>query len=128
MGKHIDEKTKALCYFYRHPPPQSGIQATPYTKIPSLIPCTPRLRVHQVRNAVQTFHLKKKTRGRAKGFRKTTPAEDQLIMRIFFQNSTAIGELRGIEGRVERAASSLEVQGVPSYSSKSASREGVRHG
>ena len=67
MGKHMDEKTKALCYFYRHPPPKSGVQPMPFCKIPSLLPCTPRPHVHQVRKAVKTFHFKKKTKGRAKG-------------------------------------------------------------
>ena len=26
MGKHMDAKTTALCYFYRHPPWQSGVK------------------------------------------------------------------------------------------------------
>ena len=27
MGKHMDEQTKALCYFYRNPPAGSGVNA-----------------------------------------------------------------------------------------------------
>ena len=30
LGKHMDAKTTALCYFYRHPPRKSGVKPVPF--------------------------------------------------------------------------------------------------
>ena len=85
MGKHMDAKTRALCYFYRHPPRNSGVKPVPYRKIPRLLPVRPRPTRQQVWTAVRTFHSDQKSRGRKKGFRKTTPAEDRCILRAFYK-------------------------------------------
>ena len=57
MGKHMDAKTTALCYFYRHPPRQSGVKPVPYRKIPKLLPVGPLPTLNQVWRAVKTFHV-----------------------------------------------------------------------
>ena len=87
----MDERSRALCYFYRHPPPGSGVKPVPFTKIPTLVPAKPRLRPDQVRMAVKRFHLKQKPRGRPQGFRKTTPAEDKTILSTFFKVRQPLG-------------------------------------
>ena len=93
MGKHMDAKTRALCYFYRHPPRNSGVKPVPYRKIPKLLPVRPRPTRQQVWTAVRTFHLVQKSRGRKKGFRKTTPAEDRCILRAFHKVREPLGSL-----------------------------------
>ena len=57
MGEHMDAKTTALCYFYRHPPRQSGVKPVPYRKIPKLLPVRPLPTLNQVWRAVKTFHF-----------------------------------------------------------------------
>lgn len=70
-------KTKALCYGYRNPPP--GQKKLAYNKIAGLVGFTEGA----VRESVATFLDVKKKRGRKKGWRKTTKAEDQVIMEKF---------------------------------------------
>ena len=89
----MDARSQALCYFYRHPPKASGVKPVPYTKIPPLVPAKPRLNADQVRMAVKKFHLKRKPRGRQKGFRKTTPEENNTILSTFFKVRQPLGRL-----------------------------------
>ena len=93
MGKHMDEKTKALCYFYRNPPAGSGVKPQPYSAICKLAraPGKAPLNKMQVYKAVKRFHLKKVTRGRKQGWRKTTAQEDQAIMRSLFKVRRPLG-------------------------------------
>ena len=92
----MDERSQALCYFYRHPPKGSGVKPIPYTKIPKLIPGK-KLNADQVRMSVKRFHLKRKPRGREQGFRKTTPAEDKEVLSTFFRVRQPLG--RSVESR-----------------------------
>lgn len=91
MGPHMDERTRALCYFYRHPPPAAGVKAMTYARIASVVPAKPRLNKDQVRWAVKHFHLKPKQRGRPLGFRKTTAFEDKTILATFFKVRQPLG-------------------------------------
>ena len=69
---------QALCFFYRNPPPDSGVKPQPYRKIFGLLKA-PHLGVGRIKMAVKRFHCEKKSRGRKTGWRKTTPAEDAKI-------------------------------------------------
>ena len=91
MGRHMDERTRALCYFYRHPPQAAGVKPMPYARIASVVPAKPRLNKDQVRWAVKHFHLKRKQRGRPAGFRKTTTLEDKTILATFFKVRQPLG-------------------------------------
>ena len=93
MGKHMDDKTKALCYFYRHPPRGSGVKPVPFSKIPNLVRAPgkrPPL-TGAVFRAVKNFHTKQAPRGRKVGYRKTTPAEDRTILKSFYQVRQPLG-------------------------------------
>ena len=37
MSKHMDASLRALCFFYRNPPPGSGVRPQPYKEIAKLI-------------------------------------------------------------------------------------------
>ena len=93
MGKHLGDKTKALCYFYRHPPAKSGVEAQPYSKIAKLVvgPGKPPLDKQKVFRAVRGFHKKRGARSRAQGWRKTTPKEDEKILKTFFKVRKPLG-------------------------------------
>ena len=86
----MDERSRALCYFYRHPPKSSGVKPSSYKNIAKLIPGQ-SLNADQVRKAVKFFKLPRKQRGRKQGFRKTTPAEDKIIMSTFFKVRQPLG-------------------------------------
>lgn len=93
MGKHMDERTRALCFFYRNPPPTSGVTPQPYADIPALVrrPGEPLLRSDAVYRAVRKFHSDRNIRGRKKGWRKTSKAEDQVIMKTFLKVRQPLG-------------------------------------
>ena len=91
MGRHMDERTRALCYYYRHPPPASGAKRLSYAAIASVVPAKPRLNKDQVRWAVKHFHLKPKQRGRPHGFRKTSKQEGKAILATFFKVRQPLG-------------------------------------
>ena len=50
MSKHMDASLRALCFFYRNPPPGSGVRPQPYKEIAKLIR---RPRMHPVTNQCQ---------------------------------------------------------------------------
>ena len=87
MRIHMDERTCALCYFYRHPPPGSNIKPQTFPKIALLVRKTgqPRLKPNTIRKFVDTFHSRRSARGRKAGWRKTSPAEDKLILKTFLK-------------------------------------------
>ena len=90
--KHMDPATQALCYFYRHPPPNSGVRPQRFKAIPALIQ-QPRMQVNRVKQAVARFMQKKAARGRKTGWRKTTPAEDAAIFAAFQRVRQPLGIL-----------------------------------
>ena len=73
---------QALCYFYRIPPPGSGVKPQPYKTITKLIRA-PNMGIGRAKMAVRRFHVKRRTRDRKVGWRKTTPAEDAAILACF---------------------------------------------
>ena len=83
---------QALCYFYRHPPPGSGVKPQPFSTIPTLIKA-PSMGISRVKMAVRRFHLKRQTRGRKVGWRKTTPADDATILACFKKVRQPLGSL-----------------------------------
>ena len=83
---------QALCYFYRHPPPGSGVKPQPFSAIPTLIKA-PSMGISRVKMAVRRFHLKRQTRGRKVGWRKTTPADDAAILACFKKVRQPLGSL-----------------------------------
>ena len=88
----MDAATQALCFFYRNPPATSGVKPQPYKAIPDLIG-RPHMSVGAIKMAVHRFGSDKQRRGRAKGWHKTTAAEDATIMRIFKQVREPLGAL-----------------------------------
>lgn len=96
MGKHMDDRQQALAYYYRNPPKAakaSGVKPLSYSKIAELIPGNPDVNADQVRMSVKRFCLKRKSRGRPKGFRKTLPTEDETILKTFFKVRQPLGKL-----------------------------------
>ena len=83
---------QALCFFYRNPPPDSGVKPQPYRKIPGLLKA-PHLGVGRIKMAVKRFHCEKKSRGRKTGWRKTTPAEDAKIFSCLQKVRLPLGSL-----------------------------------
>ena len=87
----MDAENRALCYFYRHPPPQSGVQPLSYRDICPLVylkekdafgePQHPS--VAAVFKCVKQWARERKKRGRQTGWRKTTKAEDKQIHTCF---------------------------------------------
>ena len=91
MGIHMNAETKALCYFYRNPPKNSGVKPQPYSKIPGLIGGKRRLQAHNVKWAVKDFHMDKQQRGRKTGWRKTSAAEDAMVLAAFQKVRSPLG-------------------------------------
>ena len=89
---HMDAATQALCFFYRNPPPKSGVKPQPYKAIPKLIH-KPDMKLSRVKMVVSRFLQKKKTRGRKTGWRKTTAAEDASILATFKKVRQPLGSL-----------------------------------
>ena len=90
--KHMDAATQALCFFYRNPPPESGVKPQPYKAIPKLIH-QPQMSLGRVKMAVKRFLKKKRPRGRKPGWRKTTPAEDKAMLDAFHKVRQPLGSL-----------------------------------
>ena len=55
MGKHMDAKTRALCYFYRHPPRNSGVKPVSYRKIPKLLPARRPRALHRANHVYRLY-------------------------------------------------------------------------
>ena len=92
MPAPMSPALQALCYFYRNPPPDSGVKPQPYRQIPGLLKA-PHLGVGRIKMAVKRFHNTKKSRGRKTGWRKTTPAEDAKIFSCFQKVRLPLGSL-----------------------------------
>ena len=50
-NSHMDAATQALCFFYRNPPPGSGVPPQPFKKIPKLVG-KPHMGIGRVKMAV----------------------------------------------------------------------------
>ena len=92
MSARIGAAQQALCYFYRNPPPSSGVRPQPYKEIAKLIG-QPQLPAGSIRTIVRRFHLARQVRGRKKGWRKTTAAEDARIFACFQKVRRPLGSL-----------------------------------
>lgn len=81
----MDAKNCALCYFYRHPPPGSDVKPMKYTDIAGIVVKKDGTHpsVGGVHKAVKEFTGVKQTRGRKKGWRKTSKTEDAAILAAF---------------------------------------------
>ena len=57
----MDERTRALCYFYRHPPPGSDVKPLKYAEIAAIVrkPGQQRLKQTTIRRAVATFNSRR---------------------------------------------------------------------
>ena len=76
---------RALCYFYRHPPADSGVRPLSYRRIARLVVKKNGTQPSStgVYKAVAEFRTIKRARGRRAGWRKTTKDEDKIIMSTF---------------------------------------------
>ena len=74
-----------MAYLMRHPPKCTALKPQPYKVICAHLkkPGKKAPLVATVHKAVRTFHDEAATRGRKQGYRKTTPAEDKEILRVF---------------------------------------------
>ena len=81
----MDAEHRALCYFYRHPPPGSGVLPSSYEKIADMVVKKDDVRpsVGGVFKAVKEFLKARKVRGRRIGWRKTTKDDDKVILATF---------------------------------------------
>lgn len=82
----MDDKNKALCFYYRHPPKDSAVKPVPFRKIRCLVwnkDGKTHPNASSVHRAVAGWRLQKAQRGRKVGWRKTTPAEDGQILKTF---------------------------------------------
>ena len=79
----MDEATRALCYAHRHPLP--GVKKTKLEDLQKLLKkkdgSTPS--ISAIAEAAESFTQPKLKRGRKKGWRKTTKAEDKKLMVVF---------------------------------------------
>ena len=92
MSARIGAAQQALCYFYRNPPASSGVRPQPYKEIAKLIG-QPQIPAGTIRTIVRRFHRARQARGRKKGWRKTTAAEDARIFSCFQKIRRPLGSL-----------------------------------
>lgn len=92
VSKQMEPATQALCFFYRNPPPASGVKPQPFKAIPQLVN-QPHLTIGRVKMAVKRFGKARATRGRKLGWRKTTAAEGQSILSTFYRVRRPLGSL-----------------------------------
>ena len=92
MAKHMEDRTQALCYFYRNTPSNSNARRQKYKDIPKLIG-QPRLKVSAVKMSVRRFKKQRQKRGRRCGWKKTTVAEDKQILATFHRVRKPLGSL-----------------------------------
>ena len=96
----MDAENRALCYFYRHQPPQSGVQPLSYRDICPLVYLTEKdafgepkhPSVAAVFKCVKQWARERKKRGRQAGWRKTTKAEDKQIHTCFQEVRKPLGK------------------------------------
>ena len=99
-SRAMDPENRALCYFYRNPPVDSGVKRISYAKIAKMVVMPGRGEngedVHPspqaVCQAVQQWGKERATRGRKKGWRKTSRAEDKSILHTFKEVRKPLGK------------------------------------
>ena len=81
----MDAENRALCYFYKHPPPDSEVRPSSFEKIAHMVVKKDgeRPSVGAVFLAVKEFRKARKVRGRRVGWRKTTKHDDKVIKATF---------------------------------------------
>ena len=79
----MDMANKALCYAHRNPPP--GNKETKLEDIQNIVRNMDggEVSLQAISLADKTFHQEKQQRGRKKGWRKTTKAEDKFLLKTF---------------------------------------------
>ena len=79
----MDMANKAICYAHRNPPP--GCKKTPLSDIRKIVRNTAggKVTLQAISTAARTFHDEKEKRGRKKGWKKTTKAEDKKVLSTF---------------------------------------------
>ena len=90
----MDAENKALCYFYRHPPPGSGVLPSSYGKIADVVVKRDGARpsVGGVFKAVMEFQKARKVRGRRIGWRKMSVIKKRLKILIFIVPEWVLGQ------------------------------------
>ena len=83
MVAHMNAENRALCVFYRNPP--NGSKRLTYAKIAEIVQNEDGEHPTEeaVRRCVVNFHEPKAKRGRKAGYRKTSKAEDKVILQAF---------------------------------------------
>ena len=83
MVAQMSPENRALCFFYRNPP--NGDKKLTYAKIADLVQNEDGEHPTEgaVRHCVLNFHSAKDKRGRKAGYRKTSKAEDKVILQAF---------------------------------------------
>ena len=128
----MDAENRALCYFYRHPPPQSGVQPLSYRDICPLVYLTEKdafgepkhPSVAAVFKCVKQWARERKKRGRQAGWRKTTKAEDKQIHTCFQEVRKPLGKKGLCEACEGRLASRLESEDFRPHCQAPLGREG----
>ena len=79
----MDDQNKALCYAYRNPPP--GKEKLKLWEIQLVVRNTNGGQVSEqaISDAANNFHDEREKRGRKVGWKKTTKAEDKIVMQAF---------------------------------------------
>ena len=84
---YMDERNCALAFYYRNPPPMSDARPLPYNDICSLVRKKngkqPSLQA--AKQAVANFREPCLKRGRKPGWRKSSPGEDNLILKTMLR-------------------------------------------
>ena len=84
----MNADTRALCYVYRNPPPAWRVKRLSYAKIASIVFMKDGI-THPTPQAVfkcvKEWRRERKQRGRKKGWRKTTKAEDTSVLKTFLK-------------------------------------------
>ena len=83
MVAQMDDKNRALCFYYRNPP--AGQKKLKFSDIAKLVKNTDgeSPTAGAVRQCVVNFHTAKGKRGRKEGWRKTTKLEDKKVLEAF---------------------------------------------
>ena len=79
----MDDKHRALCFFYRNSP--NGAKRLTYAEIAGIVRNKDGAHPTEggVRQCVMKFHEPKAKRGRKSGYRKTSKAEDNVVLQTF---------------------------------------------
>ena len=125
-NSHMDAATQALCFFYRNPPPSSGVAPQPFKEIPKLVG-KPHMGISRVEMAAKRFLRKKAKRGRKPGWRKTTGVEDKAIMTSFNKVRQPLGCLVEARDVWNGAHAETPPENLHANCGKSLERQGIHN-